>query len=635
MRVAPWVTCLLLAVSPACGPTTGGSSDDAAGPRPDGSVGWDGPGPNQCVPGQPGCLGNLHFVCGPDGQTRLEEVTCPTLCDAQLGCVTCLPGTRQCVGSVSQVCDSTGSGWAFGRDCADWSVTCGPDGYCEDLCAEAERTASNVGCEYWPVALANTTELSPAVFDYRVVVANPSPQDAHVRFSRAGTQIAETTLPPGGLEAIVLPWVDGQSFAIGQGDWRSLVVADGAYRVLSDVPVIATQYNPFEYSVDGVFSYTNDASLLLPVHVLTGAYVGASWVPLSRRTCSEAPVVGCDWSSIRYPGYLAIVGISPEPTAVTLTAAGEIQADAAGRIARTSKGGSVSFALARGEVAHVTVAPPPECVAGRPGYNSLVECETVPFVGELCDYFDTCSETDHDLTGTRVSADGPVEVFGGHTCAYVPHTSQACDHLEEQMPPIQTWGADYVGAPMGDGGITGRNIVRVVAAFDGTVVTVTPAQGGVNGGTLGAGQYLQFDATTPYRVQGSRSIMVAQYLVGQYASDPPAARGDPAVTVLAPAEQYRSDYTFILPTSYNAGTNGQNHILVIRPPGLAITLDGAPLAAAFQPIGDREIGVALLDGGTHHTTASEPFGLIAYGMGSFTSYATPAGLDLESITIVE
>jgi hypothetical protein len=106
------------------------------------------------------------------------------------------------------------------------------------------------------------------------------------------------------------------------------------------------------------------------------------------------------------------------------------------------------------------------------------------------------------------------------------------------------------------------------------------------------------------------------------------------MTLLTPAEQYRSDYTFILPTSYNASTNGQNHLLVIREPGLAIMLDGAPVTSAFQPIGGREIGVVLLDGGSHHITAAAPFGLIAYGLGSYTSYATLAGLDLEPITVI-
>jgi len=619
VRVLSILVTLWASLALGCGPSSSGDDGDDDGP------------PATCTPGAGGCYGSTHFVCADDGHSRLDEQVCPEACDPVLGCVVCAPGARRCDGTVSMVCD--GGQWDFGRDCAEWNATCGADGYCEDVCAEAERSASNVGCEYWPTPLANTTELPGEVFDFRVVVANPSAQDARIKVTRGATTVTETTIAAGGLQAIVLPWVNGQSFAIGQGSWNSLVVADGAYRLRSDVPVIATQFNPFEYEVGGTFSYTNDASLLLPQHTLTGNYVGVSWVPLSRRT-GTVDWTGSNYSSIRYPGYLAIVGVTPTPTQVTLHASGELQSDAGGRVARTPRGGTATFTIARGEVIHVTAAPPPECVAGRPGFNHLEECETVPIFGQTCDMFDTCDERDFDLTGTRITASGPIEVFGGHTCAYAPYSAQACDHLEEQLAPVETWGSDYVGAPMGDGRIGGGNIVRVVAGFDGTDVTIEPPQNGVGGATLQAGEVLEFGVTTPFHVHGSRALAVAQYLVGQNATNPPAARGDPALTLLIPAEQYRSDYTFILPTSYNPGTNGQNHLLIVRPPGLAITLDGVPVTASFQAIAGREIGVVLLDGGTHHIAAAQPFGVVAYGLGSYTSYATPAGLDLEPITVI-
>jgi hypothetical protein len=236
--------------------------------------------------------------------------------------------------------------------------------------------------------------------------------------------------------------------------------------------------------------------------------------------------------------------------------------------------------------------------------------------------------------GTRITADRPVEVFGGHTCAYVPWNAQACDHLEEQMPPVETLGRDYVGAPMGDGSLTGTNVVRVIAGFAETEVTIDPPMGGMAGGTLNTGQFLEFEATRPFRVTATNGVMVAQYIRGQFATMPASMRGDPALTVLVPAEQYRSDYTFILPTSYNASTNGQNYLQVIRPPGLAIMVDGAPISASFQTVGASEIGIVLLNGGAHRMEAADEFGIIAYGLGSFTSYATPAGLNLEPINIL-
>ncbi|MFK7984533.1 MAG: IgGFc-binding protein [Sandaracinaceae bacterium] len=616
---------LILGCTAGGGPVTG--RDGGGGT--DGSTSFDagdtGPVTFRCDPGSTGCTGNTYWECADDGLSRSFETQCDDACDPQLRCVLCVPGSRRCEGTVSQRCATNGNVWVSARDCSEWGSTCGSDGFCGDACAEAERSASNVGCEYWPVPLANTAELNPAAFDFRVVVSNPNETAATVTVTRAGAEVYTGTIEPGGLSEVSLPWVDGQSFGIPQGDWQSFVTANGAYRLTSDLPVIASQFNPFEYSAGEDFSFTNDATLIYPSHVLTGDYIGTSYSPLSRRT---------ETSALRYPGYLAIVGVAPGMTRIQMTARSEIAADAGGRWPATRRGATVAFQLAQGEVAHVVAAVPPECSPGRPGYVEERECTTLPIIGERCDVFETCDEREYDLTGTRIIAEQPVAVFGGHTCAYVPTTAQACDHLEVQMPPIQSWGRSYVSAPMGDGSIMGTNIVRVLAAFNNTTVTVNPPQGGVSSATLVPGEVLEFEVSSPFSVTGDNAILVAQYLRGQYATEPESARGDPAMTVLVPSEQYRSDYDFALPSSYNAGTNGQNHLLIVRPPGLGITLDGAPLTTSFTAVGGSEVGVALLEGGTHSMSAAEPFGIIAYGMGSFTSYATPAGLDLEPITVL-
>ena len=40
-----------------------------------------------------------------------------------------------------------------------------------------------------------------------------------------------------------------------------------------------------------------------------------------------------------------------------------------------------------------------------------------------------------DLTGSIITADKPVAVFGGHDCAFVPNLSVYCNHLVEKLPP--------------------------------------------------------------------------------------------------------------------------------------------------------------------------------------------------------
>ncbi|MDX2089564.1 MAG: IgGFc-binding protein [Kofleriaceae bacterium] len=611
-------------------PRTGVDAGPTVRPRTD--AGPVMPPPFTCSPGVQGCDGNTLYTCGADGRTKENPTTCETACSPGLGCTTCRANTRRCDGTVSQVCARDGASWTSARDCAEapWNSTCGPNGFCNDACGDAESSESNVGCEYWATPLANTPELSPTTFDFRIVLANPGDTRANVTVTRGSATTWTGTVDPGGIRDVALPWVDGQSFAISTNAARSLTVGDAAYRVVSDQPVIVSQFNPFEYNVGDVFSYTNDATLLLPTHTLTGDYVGASYVPLSRLTGTEGGIFGNDADALSYPGYIAIVGVAPEPVRVEVRVTGAV---AAGPLfPATPPGGTLSFEILRGQVVHIVARNPPDCRQGRPGFNTKREC--MPIGG--CEVFNTCEEVTFDLTGSRIHASGPVEVFGGHVCAYVPYTAQACDHLEEIMPPLQTWGREFASMPMNDGG-GAPNAVRVVAAFDDTTVTVEPAQNGFTTRTLQSGEWVEFRATGPFRVSGSEAILVAQYTMGQYLDpDRPAMRGDPGMTVLVPEEQYRADYTFILPTSYNAMTNGQNYVLLSRPPAADLVLDGVVITATWQPIGGRELATIAVDGGTHtiRSRNGEAFGLIEFGLGSFTSYAALAGLNLKQITTV-
>ena len=600
-----------------------GGGDSSIGP--DGSI--------KCIPGQLTCTGNAYYRCAEDGVGRLDEQQCADACDSVLGCVLCKPGSRRCQGAVSMQCNADATAWMHGRDCAEWSTTCGSNGYCADACGQAEVTQSYMGCEYWPVPLANTAELDSAIFDFRVVVANPGTTDANVVITRGAAQTYSGSVPAGGLKEIVLPWVDGQSFGVPMGTWNSIIKADGAYRLRSDQPVTVTQFNPFEYASDAsgaqTFSYTNDASLLLPSHVLTGDYTNVTYVPFSRSTGTSGGPFPTAPDAAKYGGYVAIVGIDPEPTEVDVLVTAYTAQEGSGRFGYTPPFSTIHFTLQRGEVAHVAAAPPPDCVQGRPGWRREEDCQF-----NICDFLDTCYEYEYDLTGSRIHANRPVSVFGGHVCAYVPYYSQACDHLEAQLPPIQAWGKQFVTRPMTPDGGPGDNIIRVIAAFDNTQVTVDPPQGGTSTKTLNRNEWVEFVASSPFSVSGTNAIMVAQFLLGQYYSNPPASRGDPGMTVLPPQEQFRKDYIFTVPTSYNTGTNGQNYVLVVRSPNANITLDGQAVSATWQAAGSKEVGVVALEGGAHTMVSAEKFGLIAYGLGSFTSYEYPAGLNLDKITNV-
>jgi hypothetical protein len=151
---------------------------------------------------------------------------------------------------------------------------------------------------------------------------------------------------------------------------------------------------------------------------------------------------------------------------------------------------------------------------------------------------------------------------------------------------------------------------------------------------LAAGDWTQFIATGAFEITSDQSIQVAQFLLGQNYSSPPAARDDPGMTVLVPREQYRTDYTFITPSSYNATTNGQSYVLISRLPGVEVILDGSPVTTTWNVAGGRELGIVPVAGGTHTMRGVDPFGIIVYGMGQYTSYAYPGGLNLEQITVI-
>jgi hypothetical protein len=566
-----------------------------------------------CRPGELGCYGSVHYRCGPDGLSRLDETVCDAACDPARGCVVCVPNARRCTGTVSEVCEPDGSRWRFGRDCADWESSCGATGYCDDPCAEAERTRSNVGCEYWAVPLANTDELPFDVFDYRIVVANPNPAPVEVTVLRADRLTSRTTIVPGGVGEIVLPWIDGVSFPFEVNDWQSSVVEDGAYRVISSRPVIVSQFNPFHYSARGIFSYTNDASLLYPVHALGTEHFAVTVPPFS---------VASGTAGARYPGYIGIVA-TEDDTRVEIAASAYVAADAGGRWNATEPGGTIVLTMRRGEVAQIADDVPPLCSPDRPGYRRVRGEEgTAAFA---------CNEVDYDLTGTEVRSSKPIALFGGHGCAYVPYDTPACDHLETQLAPVTTWGTRFETLPMRDPETSAPNFLRIVAARDDTTVAIQPS--GANAVVLDRGEHVEIEIDGGVSIDASGPIQVAQLIAGQLVTDPPLERGDPALTALVPAEQFRRDYVFVTPSSYGPAFGGQSFVLISREPGTEIELDGDAVDPAWTTVGTRELAIVPVGGGVHRaeTARGEPFGLIAFGLGSYTSYAYPAGLDLRVI----
>jgi hypothetical protein len=533
------------------------------------------------------------IVCDMNGDSQVcdgmggfkDQVDCQAECIDGVGCVDCLEGEYQCNGMVSQVCNDQNM-WVDDESCDMLQgLMCDPNaGQCLGDCGKFNLGQSYIGCDYYPATLANLHETQPWVFFYAVVVANTTNQVADITVTRGNNMIVTTTVAANFAKVIQLPYVPALGIPTIQEGGPSRVVVDGSYRLRSTRPVTVYQYEPYDYTAQNLFSFTNDASLLLPVNTWTGNYIVASR--------NHWPVQG-----FNLPGFYAVVA-RQDNTTVTLTpsATGKIVA-AGGGVAGNGNGVIV---LNESDVLEVFTAS---------GGNQI--------------------PNPSDLTGTIISADKPVEVFGGHKCTQIPIGVTACDRLEEAMLPIETLAKKYiVGPPLIPNLQVKAQMVRIIATEANTALTYDPVQNGAPAMLANAGDYAEIVATNKdFEISSDKKILVSQYFQSQ---DAGGGVGDPAMTLAVATVQYRKSYLIHAPLSYD--TNFAN---VTAPTGSAITMDGNPIAG-FTPIGATGYGVARIPvpdnaDGNHDFAGDQAFGVTIYGYGQYTSYWYPGGLDLETV----
>ncbi len=615
----------------ACAPTRprpggGGGGGDGGGGSMDGGMA------SSCAPGvRVACSGGTASFCADDGSVmRTEDCGASgQQCVADLGCVTCAPSSYRCDGQDLLQCASDGSGFMVKQTCGAGTTCSDSLGTCTDPCAEAASSNSYLGCDYWAVPTLNS-QLAEE-FDYALVVANPQAVDVDVTVTRGGSTVRTATVPAGGIATISLPWIPELKGMLGEE--ASVLVRGAAYRLRSTAPVTVYQFNPLEYRIPRdcahenpllnppdmqCFSFTNDASLLLPVHVLRGDYIG-----LARPTMKTEISDGFSSRTNSSPSYLTIVGAGDAMVDVNVTFGADVVASGDGQVRAFQRGQNGSFQLGPGDVLQLVAAAPSGCTP--------VATDTTmpdPFTNVTINY---CrSGARFDLTGTRIAASGPVAVFGGHNCAFVPSNRWACDHLEEQLFPLEAWGKEFVvgvtkplrGEP---------NLVRIVSGADGNSITFEPAS--VHAAlTLNAGEMVEFAASEHFVVRGSQALAVAQFLVGQdydgLGSSGEMAEGDPAMALAIPSEQYRDSYIFLSPESFP-----RSFVNVVAKAGATVTLDGSPVSG-FRPVGSSGWQVAQVElsrSGSHTIEGSDGFGIVVYGFGTYTSYMYPGGLDLKVI----
>jgi hypothetical protein len=605
----------------------------------------------RCVSGLGGPTFQLFDDCG-----SRREVCNPDAFE----CTPCLPGRGSCDGLDAYRCSDDGQEREFVETCdPDRQEAC-RDGKCQNLCAEARRRRSNVGCEYWPVDLDNARiddTLNAAAQQFAVVISNPEPSvttrvvieqdDAALGEEPNLSEVARADIPPFSLRVFKLGprEVDGsEPGTFNTGSHTAL--SRQAYRVRSTFPVVAYQFNPLE-NVD-VFS--NDASLLKPVEALDPGsaslalmYTVLGW-PQTIATTSDPDTNFSSDNPTDLRAFLTLVG-TREATNVTVRPAARILGG--GGIPETEAGGVLELTLGPFEVANL---------------------ETDDF--------------NADFTGSLVYADKPVVAYSGSEASDAPffdtlRDRRCCaDHLEEQLDHVRTAGQRFVAAVSPNraravraaGGAVGVDeqpeYFRVIAATERGAEIATTLKGQHSRLTLrGLGDFADLSSATHFVLESSEPVALASISPSQADANIPSELpgGDPSLVIVPPVEQYRDSYVFLTPDKYSF-----DFVRIIAAPDTEIALDGVFLSElttcvvepadgltdeerggpaqivvytcqlSFPRIDDSKprpenLTPGFQNDGVHRVVANQPVGILVDGFDHFVSYGYAAGTELSFI----
>ncbi|WP_434421880.1 IgGFc-binding protein [Nannocystis pusilla] len=263
-----------------------------------------------------------------------------------------------------------------------------------------------------------------------------------------------------------------------------------------------------------------------------------------------------------------------------------------------------------------------------------------------------------DTEAFFVGSDKPVAVFSGTDCVLIPGDPWfACDHLEEQVVPLASWGTSYVGARhpqrVPDINPAPEEVRwRIVGAVDGTTVQLQPPQPGVGGqiNIAKAGQIVEFASTESFVATGDQPFMLLQFMTGCYnviktTGNPNSCSqgptGDPYMIQVPPIEQWMTALPFLTDTSYprdfailmrEAGTTIELACLGVVPDDHFTAIAGTNYEVGYVELDDNS-GEGNCADGAHFISADAPIGVMVAGLDWATSYGYPGGLNFKSLWV--
>jgi len=249
--------------------------------------------------------------------------------------------------------------------------------------------------------------------------------------------------------------------------------------------------------------------------------------------------------------------------------------------------------------------------------------------GEVFEWFVKDKNMEDDLTGAVIESSEPIGVFAGVICANIPSNNGLCDHIVEQVPPLATWGKQYITAPL-----TRRlagDIFRIISGHDNNQITIS----GETFPLDHEGDFVELDipSNESHVINCTHACLVVLYCKGKNID---GVLADPFMMLIPPIEQYSHEYIFATPDDARVKKEFDNYVtLVVKTEEKAgVKLDQKHLDDKDWiqvPGSGYSYSVQEIESGIHFAEHESPivgFGLYVYGFANYDSYGYPGGLRL-------
>ena len=250
-----------------------------------------------------------------------------------------------------------------------------------------------------------------------------------------------------------------------------------------------------------------------------------------------------------------------------------------------------------------------------------------------------------DLSGTRVVSSHPIAFLTGSQCAKIPPGASDCDHLVEQVPPVEQWGSEFITAPLATR--NSYDVFKIVASNNDTEVHFHCSEM-IN--TSQIPHVLNASESTTFKVSSSASCYIRaseKVLLLQFSASQSVdgnTNADPFMAMVPSISHYSNSFILMTVSSQQTILDHYLNIYILSEyfqPGniwlnaCSLKDIGVPFERVMPDNGSTTpiayVAQVNIISGLHtltHTMKNAKMGVLVYGFGKGTSYGYPGGLDL-------